>query len=318
MTNLVLPHKVETEALTRKYGRFVLEPLENGFGTTIGNALRRVLLSSLEGAAVTSMQITDIHHEFSPIPGVREDTTELILHVKRLRFRMDGEEPVQVHVDVRGPGPVTAADIQTPAGVEVMNPDQYLFTVDSDDADLSIEFSVSKGRGYSPAEERKDLPIGVIPIDALFSPVTKVTYHVEPTRLGHRVYDRLTIEVWTDGSIPPDEALREAARILQEHFSLISGLESEMLEAEEEETTTTIPQHVYDMPLEDLWLSVRSYNCLKRAGISKVGEVLERLRVGEDELLSIRNFGRKSLEELKERLAEKDLLRYVEEPGSEE
>jgi len=315
LTNLVLPHKVETEALTRKYGRFVLEPLESGFGTTIGNALRRVLLSSLEGAAVTSMRITDIHHEFSPIPGVREDTTELILYVKRLRFRVDGDEPVQVHLDVRGAGPVTAADIITPAGVEVMNPDQYLFTVDSEDVDLSIEFTVSKGRGYSPAEERKGLPIGVIPVDALFSPVTKAAYQVAPVRLGHKTYDRLTLEVWTDGSIAPDEALREAARILQEHFALISGLESDLLapEAEEEEKETTIPPNVYDMPLEDLWLSVRSYNCLKRAGISKVGEVLERLRMGEEELLSIRNFGRKSLEELRQRLAEKDLLQYVEE-----
>ncbi len=319
MTNLVLPHKVETEALTRKYGRFVLEPLESGFGTTIGNALRRVLLSSLEGAAVTSMRITDIHHEFSPIPGVREDTTELILHVKRLRFRVDGDEPVQVHLDVRGTGPVTAADIQTPVGVEVMNPDQYLFTVDSDDVDLSIEFTVSKGRGYSPAEERKGLPIGDIPVDALFSPVVKATYQVSPVRLGHKTYDRLTLEVWTDGSISPDEALREAARILQEHFALISGLESSLLMAEPEETKdTTIPPHIYEMPLEDLWLSVRSYNCLKRAGISKVGEVLERLRMGEEELLAIRNFGRKSLEELRQRLAEKDLLQYVEKPAQTE
>jgi len=321
LANLVLPHKVETEVLTRKYGRFVLEPLEGGFGTTIGNALRRVLLSALEGAAVTSMRISDIHHEFSAIPGVREDTTEIILNVKRLRFKMDGDEPAHVHLEVRGAGVVTAADIHCPPHVEVMNPDLYLFTVDSDEVDLDIEFVVEKGRGYSPAEERKGLPIGEIPIDALFSPITKATYHVEPTRIGQAsTYDKLTVEVWTDGSLTPDDALREAARILQEHFALISGLEAEVIEEEPEqvEEALVIPPQVYEMPLDELGLSVRSYNCLKRAGISKVGEVLERMRMGEDELLSIRNFGRKSLEELREHLEEKGLLQYAEAPGQAE
>jgi len=314
---LVLPHEVETEALTKKYGRFVLEPLEGGFGTTIGNALRRVLLSALEGAAVTSMRISDIYHEFSAIPGVHEDTTEIILNVKRLRFLMEGDEAVHVYLEVRGAGVVTGADLQCPPQVEVMNPDLYLFTADSDDVDLDMEFVVEKGRGYSPAEERKGLPIGEIPIDALFSPITKATYRVEPTRIGQTSsYDRLTVEVWTDGSIQPDEALRSAARILQEHFMLISGLEAEPPEEEEEqvEQVVVIPPQVYEMPLDELGLSVRSYNCLKRANLSKVGEVLERMREGEDELLSIRNFGRKSLEELRERLAEKDLLQYVEAP----
>ncbi len=317
MANLVLPHEVETEALTKKYGRFVLEPLEGGFGTTIGNALRRVLLSALEGAAVTSMRISDIYHEFSAIPGVHEDTTEIILNVKRLRFLMEGDEAVHVYLEVRGAGVVTGADLQCPPQVEVMNPDLYLFTADSDDVDLDMEFVVEKGRGYSPAEERKGLPIGEIPIDALFSPITKATYRVEPTRIGQTSsYDRLTVEVWTDGSIQPDEALRSAARILQEHFMLISGLEAEPPEEEEEqvEQVVVIPPQVYEMPLDELGLSVRSYNCLKRANLSKVGEVLERMREGEDELLSIRNFGRKSLEELRERLAEKDLLQYVEAP----
>jgi len=317
LANLVLPHEVETEALTKKYGRFVLEPLEGGFGTTIGNALRRVLLSALEGAAVTSMRISDIYHEFSAIPGVHEDTTEIILNVKRLRFLMEGDEAVHVYLEVRGAGVVTGADLQCPPQVEVMNPDLYLFTADSDDVDLDMEFVVEKGRGYSPAEERKGLPIGEIPIDALFSPITKATYRVEPTRIGQTSsYDRLTVEVWTDGSIQPDEALRSAARILQEHFMLISGLEAEPPEEEEEqvEQVVVIPPQVYEMPLDELGLSVRSYNCLKRANLSKVGEVLERMREGEDELLSIRNFGRKSLEELRERLAEKDLLQYVEAP----
>ncbi len=317
MLTRVLPQKIETEALTKKYGKFVLEPLERGFGTTVGNALRRVLLSSLEGAAVTSMRIADIHHEFAPIPGVREDTTELILNVKRLRFRMDGEEPVQLVLEVRGAGVVTAADIQCPPGVEIMNPDQYLFTAESDDVDLDIELTVQKGRGYWPVEERKGLAIGEIPIDALFSPVSKVAYQVEPTRIGQAsTYDKLTLEIWTDGSISPAEALREAARILTDHFRLIAGMEPEWPseQAEEEAVTAGIPARVYDIPLEELELSVRSYNCLKRAGISKVGEVLERLQISEDELLNIRNFGRKSLEELKTKLAQKGFLEYIQTP----
>jgi len=313
----VLPQKIETEALTKKYGKFILEPLERGFGTTVGNALRRVLLSSLEGAAVTSMRIADIHHEFAPIPGVREDTTELILNVKRLRFRMDDEEPVQIVLEVRGAGVVTAADIQCPPGVEIMNPDQYLFTAESDDVNLDIELTVQKGRGYWPVEDRKGLAIGEIPIDALFSPVSKVAYQVEPTRIGQAsTYDKLTLEIWTDGSISPVDALREAARILMEHFRLIAGMEPEWPseEEEEEEVTAGIPARVYDTPLEELDLSVRSYNCLKRAGISKVGEVLERLQISEDELLNIRNFGRKSLEELKDKLAQKGFLEYIQTP----
>ncbi len=317
MLTRVLPQKIETEALTKKYGKFILEPLERGFGTTVGNALRRVLLSSLEGAAVTSMRIADIHHEFAPIPGVREDTTELILNVKRLRFRMDDEEPVQIVLEVRGAGVVTAADIQCPPGVEIMNPDQYLFTAESDDVNLDIELTVQKGRGYWPVEDRKGLAIGEIPIDALFSPVSKVAYQVEPTRIGQAsTYDKLTLEIWTDGSISPVDALREAARILMEHFRLIAGMEPEWPseEEEEEEVTAGIPARVYDTPLEELDLSVRSYNCLKRAGISKVGEVLERLQISEDELLNIRNFGRKSLEELKDKLAQKGFLEYIQTP----
>ncbi len=318
MLTRVLPQKVETEALTRKYGKFVLEPLERGFGTTVGNALRRVLLSSLEGAAVTTLRISDIHHEFSPIPGVREDTTEFILNVKRLRFRLSDEGPVRCHLEVRGAGVVTAADIQCPPEVEIMNPDQYLFTAETDDVDLDIEFVVEKGRGYWPAEERKGLAIGDIPVDALFSPVIKAAYSVEPTRIGHSSdYDRLTVEIWTDGSVLPDEALRKAARILVDHFALIAQMEAEVtLEEEEEEVWEGIPQSVYDTPLEELDLSVRSYNCLKRAGISKVGEVLERLRTNEQDLLNIRNFGRKSLEELKAKLEEKGFLEYIQEPAA--
>ncbi len=315
----VLPQRVETEALTRKYGKFVLEPLERGFGITVGNALRRVLLSALEGAAVTTLRIGDIHHEFSPIPGVREDTTELILNVKRLRFRLDGEGPARCHLEVREAGVVTAADIQCPPEVQIMNPDQYLFTAETDEVDLDIEFVVEKGRGYWPAEERKGLAIGEIPVDALFSPVIKAAYNVESTRIGHSSdYDRLIVEVWTDGSILPDEALRQAARILVDHFAIVAQMEAEILPAaeEEEELWEGIPQSVYETPLEELDLSVRSYNCLKRAGISKVGEVLERLRTNEQDLLNIRNFGRKSLQELKTKLDEKGFLVYIQEPAT--
>lgn len=317
LVNLVLPQRVETEALTKKYGKFVLEPLERGFGTTVGNALRRVLLSSLEGAAVTSMRIAGIQHEFAPIPGVREDTMELLLNVKRLRFRMDGDEPARLYLEVRGPGVVTAADIQCPPQVEIMNPDQYLCTIEDPNTTLEVELVVEKGRGYSPADERKGLPIGEIPVDALFSPVIKAAYTVEPTRIGQvSKYDRLILEVWTDGSIRPDDALRQAARILVDHFALVAGTEVEEVPVEEEEAPRpVIPPHIYDQPLESLELSVRSYNCLRRAGITKVGEVLERLQVSEEELLSIRNFGRKSLEELKEKLREKGYLEYIQTPS---
>jgi len=317
LANLVFPNKVETEAGTRKYGRFVLEPLEGGFGVTVGNALRRVLLSALEGAAVTAVRISGIHHEFSPIPHVREDTMEFILNVKRLRFRMHKDEPVRVHLEVRGEGPVTAADIYCPPEVEIMNPEQYLFTADSNDVDLDIEFVVERGRGYSMGEERKDLPLGEIPVDALFSPVRKAVYHVDRTRIGQAsTYDRLTMEVWTDGSVTPDEALRRAASILVEHFSLVAGVEA-LPEVTEETVEEGIPPRVYDTPIEDLELSVRAYNCLKRAGISKVGEVMERLQMGEEEMLAIRNFGRKSLTELIQKLEEKGYLQYIDYPPAE-
>ena len=306
MLELVLP-KVECDVNLKKYGRFIIGPLERGYGITIGNALRRVLLSSLPGAAVTSIRVSDVYHEFSPIPHVKEDMTQLILNVKQLRIKMaDSEEPVRLRLEVSGEGVVTAGDIECPSQVEIVNPDLYLFTVDSDEAKLEMEFTVERGRGYSPAEERGKLPIGVIPVDALFSPIRKVNYEVEQTRVGQAAnFDRLIMEIWTDGTIEPQEALREAARILIGQLSPLAGVE---MAPEEEKAEEGIPPHIYEMPIGELDLSVRVYNCLKRTGITTVGEVLEKLAKGDEEMLSIRNFGTKSLVELKEKLRVRGLL----------
>ena len=308
MSNIVLP-KIEYDAVTQDYGRFIISPLESGYGITLGNALRRVLLASLPGAAVTSIRVSDVYHEFSPIPGVKEDMMALILNVKRLRLKMYTDEPARMRLEVHGEGNITAGDIDAPSSVEIINPDLHLLTADSDDVDLEIEFQVERGRGYSPAGERARLPIGELPVDAIFSPIRKANYVVERTRVGQITnYDQLTIEIWTDGTIRPLEALREASRILVQHFSLVAGVEEMPLVEEEEGVEEGIPARIYDTPIEDLDLSVRVYNCLKRTGITKVGEVLERLAQGDDEMLTIRNFGAKSLVELREKLAAKGFL----------
>lgn len=304
MQELVLP-KVEIAALAQNYGKFIIGPLETGYGTTVGNALRRVLLSSLPGAAVTAIKVDGIHHEFSPLPNVREDTMALILNVKQLRFRMQGDGPVRLSLSKRGAGAVTAGDIESPSEVEVVNPELKLATLDSEKSKLDMELVVEKGRGYSPIEERGKLPIGELPVDAIFSPIRKVSYTVEAVRLGQRTnLDQLSMEIWSDGTIGPKEALSTAAQILMRHLAFIvdfGGLKLEGLPERKE----AIPSQIYDRPIEDLELSVRAFNCLKRAGITKVGEVLERLAKGDEELLSIRNFGQKSLVELKESLMEK-------------
>ena len=303
----ILP-KIEAEASSKNYGKFVIGPLESGYGVTLGNALRRVLLASLTGAAATSIKVEGIHHEFTPIPHTKEDMTQLILNTKLLRFKLhEGEQSVRLHLEAKGRGSVTAGDIQLPAQVELINPDQHLLTLDSDDAALDMDFTVQRGKGYSPAEERGKLPIDEIPIDAIFSPVKKANFRVEPARVGQMTnFDNLLMEVWTDGSLTPREALTEAAKMLVRHFSLVAGFagEAEVEAAPESE----IPSRVYDTPIEELELSVRAYNCLKRAGITKVGEVLERLQKGKDEILAIRNFGQKSLDELMERLQVKGYL----------
>lgn len=313
--NIELP-KIEIDAISKDYGRFVIGPLNGGYGITLGNALRRVLLSSLPGAAVTSIKIDGVHHEFSPIPHAKEDTTRFILNIKQLRLRSHSESPVRLRIEARGEGEITAADIETPSDVEIVNPELKLLTLNSPDAEFEMELVVQQGKGYSTAEERGKLPIGEIPVDAIFSPIRKINYYVEQTRVGRMTdYDQLTIEIWTDGSTQPQEALREAARILVQQFSQIAqfGVEAEPPTAERREA---IPQHVYDTPIEDLELSVRAYNCLKRAGITKIGEVLEKLRKGDEEMLVIRNFGRKSLDELKDALQLKGFLEVDNESGS--
>lgn len=307
MLNMVLP-KIEVEASSQNYGHFVISPLESGYGITLGNALRRVLLSSLPGAAIASIRLSGIHHEFTAIPHVREDMTRLILNVKQIRLRARTEEPVRIHVEVSSEGPVTAGDIICPPEVEIINKDQYLLTADANDVDLDIEMEVRVGRGYSPAEERGRLPLGEIPVDAIYSPVRKAAYRVERTRIGQQTdYDKLNLEVWTDGTLTPDDALRRAANILVQHLTLLAGAETAVVE-KKEEVSEGIPARVFDAPIEELELTVRAYNCLKRAGITKVGEILKRMEKGEDEMLAIRNFGKKSLDELVDKLREKNYL----------
>ena len=304
---MVLP-KIEAEASSQNYGHFVISPLESGYGITLGNALRRVLLSTLPGAAVTSIRLSGIHHEFSAIPHVREDTTQLILNVKQIRVKSHTDDPVRMHVEVTNEGPITAGDLIAPPDVEIVNSDLYLLTADSNDVDLDFELVVERGRGYSPAEERTRLPLGEIPVDAIYSPIRKAAYRVERTRIGQQTdYDKLNLEIWTDGTISPEEAMRESAKILVQHLQLLAGVEKIEVEAQVEEDEG-IPARVYDAPIEELELTVRAYNCLKRAGITKVGEILRRMEKGEEEMLAIRNFGKKSLDELVEKLAEKNYL----------
>lgn len=315
MLTQVLP-QIECEASSQQYGRFVISPLESGYGITLGNALRRVLLSSLPGAAVTSIRVSDVPHEFATIPHVKEDMTAFILNVKQLRFKIhsDTDESYRIYLSVTQEGEVTAADLQCPSQVEVVNPELHLLTADSNEVNLDIEMVVSRGRGYSPAEERGKLPIGEIPVDAIFSPVRKANFQVSRTRVGQMTnYDRLVMEIWTDGTITPEAALIESARILVEQFSRIARLQEVPVSvAEPEEKKERIPSKVARMPIEDLGLSVRAFNCLKRAGISTVGEILHMLEQGEDELLAIRNFGRKSLSELLTILQSKGFLSYIE------
>jgi DNA-directed RNA polymerase subunit alpha len=308
-TNMVMP-KIEREAVARNYGKFVISPLEAGYGITVGNALRRVLLSSLDGSAVTSIRITDVPHEFSDIPGVREDVLQLMLNIKKLRLIIHDTDSARLRLEVKGEGVVTAADIMAPAEVEIVNPELYLLTVDDDKAHIEIEMNVERGRGYSPSDERGRLPIGELPTDAIFNPVRRVHYEVGRARVGQDTsFDRLMMEIWTDGSLKPEEALSQSAQILMAHLRDISGVteESLMVSAAEEEEPR-LASEIYETPIENLDLTVRVFNSLKRTGITSVGEVLDMLEKGEEAMLSIRNFGEKSLDELKERLEEKGYL----------
>lgn len=315
--NLILP-KIESTAMSQEYGRFIIGPLERGYGTTVGNSLRRVLLASLPGAAVTSIRVTDVPHEFSAIPHVREDMMRFILQVKQLRLKLHDTDSARMRLEVHGAGTVTAADLQVPPEVEIINPDLYLFTVDSDDAFLEIEMTAESGRGYSPAEDRGRLPIGELPVDAIFSPIRRVGYEVEKTRVGQDAdYDRVVMQIWTDGSIRPEDALAQAAQVMIQYLRPIAGVSEETFlpVEEEEEEEGTIPNEIYDTPIEQLDLSVRVFNSLKRTGITKVGEMLDMLERGEETMLAIRNFGEKSLDELKTQLRVKGFLKDGEEPA---
>lgn len=307
--NMVLPHKVESQGVTRNYARFIISPLEGGYGLTLGNALRRILLSSLPGAAVTSIRVSDVHHEFSAIPNVREDMTQLILQIKQLRLVLHNVESARLRLDHRGEGIVTAADIWNPSEVEIINPELYLFTVDAPDAHIEMEFEVRSGRGYSPAEERGRLPIGELPVDAIFSPIKRVNFDVQRARVGQRTnYDKLVLEIWTDGTVRPEEAMSQAAQILMRHLVPISGVaigELDNIPMPEPEEKVSVLQPLYDKPIEELDLSVRVFNSLKRTGITSVGDVIDMLQRGQDAMLAIRNFGEKSLDELVEKLREK-------------
>lgn len=291
-----------------RYGKFICEPLERGYGTTFGNSLRRMLLSSLEGAAITSIRIDGVLHEFSTIPGVRDDVTNIVLNLKELCLKMTGNEPRIIRIDVEGEKEVTAADIICDADIEILNPDLHIATV-NEDGKLKIEMTVERGRGYVPVDKNKkpDDTIGVIPIDSIFSPVKRVNYTVQDTRVGNVTdYDRLILEVWTDGSLRPEEAVSKAAGILVMHLKLFQNMDG--LPEEEEEEEATFPEEeeddsskVLDMTIEDLDLSVRSFNCLKRANINTVADLAEKT---EDDMMKVRNLGRKSLEEVKKKLEE--------------
>ena len=312
LSNMVTP-KVEREAEARNYGKFVISPLEHGYGVTLGNALRRVLLSSLDGAAVTSIRVTDVLHEFSDIPGVREDVIQVTLQIKQIRMMLHDVDMAHLHLEVRGEGVVTAADIITPPEVEIVNPDLYLFTVDDSKTRLEIDMTVERGRGYSPANERSGrLPIGELPVDAVYSPVKRVNWNVISARVGQSTnYDRLILEIWTDGTVAPEQSLGTASKILIDHLRFIAGISEETLSIgieKEVPTGSRLTSEAAETPIENLDLSVRVFNSLKRTGITTVGDVLELLEKGDEAVMSIRNFGEKSLDELRQKMMEKGFL----------
>jgi len=296
--------KIEQVELTEDYGKFVVEPLERGYGITLGNSLRRILLSSLPGTAVTSVRIDGILHEFSTIPGVVEDTTDIVLNLKKLLVKLHVDDPVTIHVVADKPGELLAGDFVVDPSVEILNPDLHIATI-QEGGRLEMEITVAKGRGYVSAEKNKrpDHPIGLIPVDSIFTPVKKVNYTVEDTRVGQITdYDRLVLEVWTDRTIAPDEAVSLAAKILVEHLRLFTDLtesvdDVEIMVEKQEESM----DRLLEMTVEELDLSVRSYNCLKRAGINTVEELIRRT---EEDMMKVRNLGKKSLQEVKEKLAE--------------
>lgn len=309
--------KVERTEESRNYGKFTISPLERGFGVTLGNAIRRVLLSSLDGAAVTAIRISDVMHEFSTIPGVREDVIQVMLQLKLLRFKLHNVETAQLQLEIKGKGTITAADIECPPEVEIINPDLYLFSMNEDGNEVDITLTVEAGRGYLPAGDRAErLPIGVLPVDAIFSPIQRVNWSVSSARVGRSTdFDRLTLEIWTDGTITPERALIDATRILMQHLSYISGTTEDMLikpEPVAESEQVSVVKELHEAPIETLDLSVRVFNSLKRTGVATVNDVLELLEKGEGAMLSIRNFGDKSLQELKAKMTEKGYIENTE------
>ena len=300
MSNLAIP-KIECVESSENFGRFVAEPLEKGFGVTLGNALRRVLLSYLPGAAVTRVKIEGIQHEFATIPDVKEDTTEFLLNVKALRLKPISGEPSKLTLEVEGEGQVCAADIKPSADFEIANPELYLATLDSPEARLYVEFDVELAEGYRLAESDDNLSVGTIPVDAIFTPVRNVNFTVEPTHIGRETSrERLYLEVWTDGTMSPVDAISLSASILVEQLSVfVDYAKVSQIEEEKEFVRLSIPKEKYNMPVDQLTLSVRTMNCLRRGGITTVGEVITK---GEKELLALRNFGQKSMREIEERL----------------
>ena len=304
MIEIEKPTITKTVSENGTYGKFVIEPLERGFGITLGNCMRRILLSSLPGAAVTSVKIDGLLHEFSTIPGVKEDVTEIILNLKKLAIRLWSDEPKRVIINAVGPKEVTAADIIADSDLEIFNPDLHIATLE-ENATLVMEMKIARGRGYVPADQNKtdDTPISVIPGDSIFTPVRRVNFTVDNTRVGQVTdYDKLTLEIWTDGSISPEEGVSIGAKIMQEHLNLFVTLDDAadhmeiMVEKEEDQKSKGL-----EMTIEELELTVRSFNCLKRAGINTVQELTER---SEDEMMKVRNLGKKSLDEVKRKLAE--------------
>ena len=308
-TDIIKPKRLEVDGEThnRSYGKFACEPLERGFGTTLGNALRRVLLSSLRGSAITAVRIKDVYHEFSAIPGVLEDVTEILLNLKQVRLKILSEGPKMLHIEGRGQGEIKAGDIRTDGMVEILNPEHHIATLAAD-GELVVEMTVKSGKGFVPAEANKDedQAIGYIPLDASFSPIRKVNYVVTQARVGQRTdYDKLTLEVWTDGSITPENAIAYAAKILKEHLTMFINFEEEPLGAEEKslEEPPAFNENLY-RSVNELELSVRAANCLRNANIRYIGELVQKT---EQEMLKTKNFGRKSLNEIKEILIEMGL-----------
>ncbi len=300
--------QIDSEKSNRFYGKFVCEPLERGFGTTLGNSLRRILLSSLQGAAISSVKIDGVHHEFSTVPGVVEDVTDIILNLKKVRLKLNGERAAVLKIEKEGEGKVTAGDIIADSYVEVINPEQHIATL-SPDGKLSMEMNVKMGKGYVPAEKNveKDMPVGTIPIDSIFSPIKKVSYVVTQARVGQITdYDKLTMEIWTDGTVLPEDALAYAAKILKEQLTVFINFDEEPEIEEEEREEKKEPELNENLfrSVDELELSVRSSNCLKNADIRYIGELVQKT---EAEMLKTKNFGRKSLNEIKEILAEMGL-----------